>query len=185
MPGADEETTLVAGPWPEPPPAWSDPEAEGTIDELREAIGAIRNVRSDYRIDPGLRIPLLLGARSDLFEVALSEEEEGLRHLAGLSEIGTTAESEDEPGAHVVLRSGTELFIPLRGLVDLDRERRRLESELARVGELLTGSRRRLEDERFTARAPAEIVERERQKVQSLEERYDRLTQKRAAVAGD
>ncbi|MFQ5746402.1 MAG: valine--tRNA ligase [Gemmatimonadota bacterium] len=184
LPGADDETTLVRGPWPEPPEAWADPAAERAVSELQEAIGAIRNVRSDYRIDSGRRIPLLLGTCSAGFAAALDEEREGLRNLARLSDVASASQAGGEPGAHIVLRGGTELFIPLRDVIDIEKERDRLEGELEKVGAMLAGSRRRLEDESFIGKAPPEVVERERERAQALEERYERLAEKRAAVGG-
>jgi valyl-tRNA synthetase len=86
-----------------------------------------------------------------------------------------------EPGAHSVLRIGGELFLPLRDLVDLERERERLAAELERLGSLLAGARSKLENPGFLSGAPAEVVQREREKAASLEQRHARLLEKRAA----
>jgi valyl-tRNA synthetase len=73
------------------------------------------------------------------------------------------------------------VFLPLAGIVDIEKERARLQSEIARLDGLLEGSRRRLDDPRFVDRAPSEVVEREREKSRSFEERLALLGAKREA----
>ena len=87
------------------------------------------------------------------------------------------------PGAHAVLRSGGELFLPLAGVVDVERERARVDAELERVEGLLAGSSRKLADPNFTGRAPPEVVEREEEKMRSLQARHELLVEKRASFA--
>jgi valyl-tRNA synthetase len=59
---------------------------------------------------------------------------------------------------------GEEIFVPLAGLIDVDRERARLAAEAQRIAGLLRGIDGKLANERFLAQAPAEVVERERSK---------------------
>jgi valyl-tRNA synthetase len=73
------------------------------------------------------------------------------------------------------------VFLPLRDVIDLDRERARLADELERLGGLLAGARKRLKNPGFLSGAPAEVIEREREKADSLEQRHRRLLEKRAA----
>ncbi|MFQ5889219.1 MAG: valine--tRNA ligase [Gemmatimonadota bacterium] len=182
LPGRPAGFTLVRGPWPRPWAEWRDEEAERSLEELQELIGAVRLVRAEYHIDPGREVPVVLGAVSDGLAAALDAEERGLRLLARVSSVSRdSSRVRGEPGAHSVLRSGTTLFIPLRDLVDVERERKRLEEELRRVAELLAESGNRLQSSQFLERAPAEVVEREREKRRSLEERHSRLLEKRAA----
>jgi valyl-tRNA synthetase len=182
QPGRTEEDTIIAGPWPAPPERWTDPEAEAGLDALQEIVGAVRNLRSDYGIDPSRRIDVVVARPPAAVADALAAETEGLLRLGRLESVRLAeAAPSGEPGAHAVLRSGAELFLPLAGVVDVDRERSRVSAELERVEGLLSGSRRKLEDPRFTDQAPEEVVEREREKRRSLEERHALLVQKRTA----
>jgi valyl-tRNA synthetase len=117
---------------------------------------------------------------------ALDAESEGLTMLARLENLETvTASPEGEPGAHAVLRTGGEIFLPLRDVIDLDREKQRLVAELDRLSSLLASARGKLENSGFLERAPVEVVEREREKATSLEQRYERLLEKKAAFGLD
>jgi valyl-tRNA synthetase len=87
-----------------------------------------------------------------------------------------------QPGAHAVLRSGAEVFIPLADVIDLDRERQRLGAELERIGKLLEAVEKKLGNEQFVTRAPEEVVAREREKAEMLRDQRDRLSAKLAAL---
>jgi valyl-tRNA synthetase len=87
-------------------------------------------------------------------------------------------------GASAVLVSGAEVFLPLEGVIDLARERGRLRAELDRVEGMISGTRGRLENERFVSRAPEEVVRREREKLASLEEQRAKLSGTYAALEG-
>ncbi len=182
LPGRSEEDTLLEGPWPAPPESWSDADAESAIRALQELVGTVRTLRGDYGIDPGRRIEVVVARTPEAMRVALETEAEGVLGLGRLSEVRVLDSIPDgEPGAHAVLRSGAELFLPLRGVVDVDRERARISSEIDRLQGLLEGSRRKLQDSRFIDRAPADVVEREKEKQRSLEERHSLLVEKRRA----
>jgi len=183
LPGESDETSLVMGPWPAATGEWSDPEAEGALDELREFVSVVRNLRSEYNVDPGTRVPVHVRLASDSLALALEAEEDGALRLARISELGEIAPQDaGEPGAHAVLRSGSEVFLPLTGVIDLDQERARLEAEIDRLEKLLRGSAGKLENQSFLERAPEEIVEREREKARSLGEQRDRLVGKRGEL---
>ena len=182
LPGRDTEDTLLSGPWPtgEDIETWDD--AATAIGELQELVGTVRNVRAEYGIDPGRKIELVLSSVSEPLQRALSEEEEGALSLARLSNLSVEPEAPTGvPGAHVVTRSGTDVFLPLEGVVDLERERERLTEELARLKGLLASSTGKLANPGFTERAPADVVDREREKVHSFEQRLERLLEKQEA----
>ena len=79
-------------------------------------------------------------------------------------------------GARAVLKSGADLFLPLEGLIDLDKERARLSAELERIESQLRSTEARLANEQFVSRAPAEVVQREREKAENFRARAERLS---------
>jgi valyl-tRNA synthetase len=184
LPGLEEKETLARGPWPEPPASWEDDVAEDAMSELQELVGTVRNLRSEYRVQPGQEVEVHLGSPSEALRRALAAEEHGIRDLADVSDVHEDgAGDQDRPGARAVLRSGTEVFLPLEGVVDLEQERRRLSDEIERVEGLLEGSRRKLQNEDFLEKAPDEVVQREREKRESLEDQRQRLEEQRQALA--
>ena len=182
LPGHTEGDSLLRGPWPVAEQAFEAPEAVAAIEALQELVGAVRNLRADYGIDPARPVAVVVARAPAPVAKAVSGELEGLLRLGRMSSLDMVEVlPAGEPGAHAVLRSGAEVFLPLAGIVDLEKERERIRSEIARLEGLLEGSRSRLADSRFVGRAPAEVVEREREKSQSFEERLTLLVEKREA----
>jgi valyl-tRNA synthetase len=87
-------------------------------------------------------------------------------------------------GAHAVLKNGVELFVPLEGVIDLDRERMRLREEIAKLEGLHAGTSKKLDNEAFVARAPADVVQKERDRLAQLAEQRTKLGVKLAALEG-
>ena len=181
LPGRSEEDTIVRGPWPEPPDSWEDAAAEAAFIGLQELVGQVRNLRPAYGIDPARRLTVLVRGAPPVLAEAMAAEGQGISLLARavFQEVDGLP---DEPGAHAVLQSGAELFLPLADVVDVERELGRLEKELLRLEGILEGSRARLESPAFLEKAPAEVVAREREKQTSLEERRGLLVEKRRAL---
>jgi len=184
LPGVDAGATLMLGPWPAPPAEWEEPDAEAAVGELQELISTLRNVRAEYNIDPNRELAVHLDSVSPDLERALEAEEDGLLRLARVEAVRRGQGVAGEAGAHAVLRSGTELFVPLADVIDLARERERIEEELDRLGSLLDASRKRLANQDFLHKAPEEVVQRERDKARSLEEQRERLQAKRRVLSG-
>ena len=179
----DPGASLVAGPWPEVPGEWVDGEADSAIDALRELIGAVRVVRSEYRIEPRSLIEVRLAAPSAALLLGLSAEEPSVLRLAGIARITVPNGAEGGPGAHVVLRSGGEVFVPLGDVIDLARERQRIGEEATRTSDLLGRTRAKLESRGFLDNAPPEVVDREREKLEALTEQQSRLEAKLRSLA--
>jgi valyl-tRNA synthetase len=77
-----------------------------------------------------------------------------------------------------VLKNGVRVFLPLEGVVDLEKERARLEKEIQRIQGMLKGTEAKLANENFTGRAPAEVVEKERAKAGSQRLQLEGLEEK-------
>jgi valyl-tRNA synthetase len=182
--GQAREESLVVARWPERRPEREDAGAEAEMAALQELIGVIRTLRSEYNVPPGQKVVAQLSGVQAALRGALDAEGRALRPLAGVGElVEEGAGGAGEAGAHAVLRSGAELFLPLAGVIDLERERERLQKELERIDGQLRGVAAKLSSEQFVSRAPAEVVARERDKEASFRDQRDRLTQKLAALA--
>jgi valyl-tRNA synthetase len=181
--GTAKEASLVVARWPERRPELEDAAAEARMAALMELIGTVRTFRSEYNVPAAAEVELRLSRVPAALREALAVEERAVRRLARVARITAAAAGAGGRGAHAVLRSGAELFLPLEGLVDLDQERRRLSTELARLDGQIEGTEKKLSNEQFVARAPAQVVEREREKVARFRDQRERLAEKLAALA--
>ncbi len=175
--------SLMIAAWPEPRPERESAEAEREMRSLQELINAVRSIRAEYDVPAKAEVTVELADAPSALRRAAEIEKRSLRRLAGVGSLLLDGTGKRGAGAHAVLQSGAELFVPLEGLIDLARERERLRGELERVDGLLSSTEKRLGNAQFVERAPEEVVAREREKAASLADQRDRLARKLTALA--
>ena len=182
-PAGGWEEALIIARYPEPRPeeGWEQ-DRVADFQLVQETIRAIRNARMEKKVTPGLRIPATIaaGARLPVFQ----SQKQVLAALAYLDpEQLLLADSlaEKPQGQLALVIGGVEVFLPLADLVDMDAERERLQKELAEVESQIT----RLEEllaSPFAERAPAAVVDKERQKLAVYHETAARLREQLAVL---
>ncbi|MFW6136325.1 MAG: class I tRNA ligase family protein, partial [Chloroflexota bacterium] len=168
LPGETKEgEALIVAPWPEADGALLDDEAEESMALLMDLIRGIRNRRAEYRVTPGKRIPAMI-ASPDAADV-LAEQQAVLCALAKLDPERLTIEESMEPPsqAATIVVGKTTCYLPLAEMVDLEEERERLSEELRDVEGRIAHSKELLAGP-FAERAPAHVVQRERDKLEDL-----------------
>ncbi|HEY0996165.1 MAG TPA: valine--tRNA ligase [Gemmatimonadaceae bacterium] len=189
LPGRAEGELLVRASWPVPRAAQASP-AAGEWDLAREAVSALRQVRADYNIPPGKFVDAVLvpgkdrvnGASVDARAV-LAEEAAVIGRLARANLTVADAAGTDA-AAHGLLAGGSEVIVPLAGLIDVEKECAKLRGELANLEKQLTALEGRLGNEGFTSRAPANVVEAERAKLRDWTARREQLAAKVRGLCG-
>ena len=181
LPGARSTDHLVVAPWPETDPARIDPDAERDFATVQTLVSAIRSVRAEYRLPPKHPVRAIVHSHDATLTAALQAERQTISRLGGVSDL-VFNEDAAEAGAHAVLSGESSVFVPLGDAIDVERECERLHAELTRLEGQLRGVDSKLHNENFVARAPADIVERERRKADEWRERCNLLRDKRAAL---
>ena len=180
--GTERPPALMVAPWPQPRPARENPAIEREMEALHELIGGIRRLRKEYGVGEGHRVEVVLSSVPTGFASALAAGREALMRLARVETVTLNGQPRGV-GAHAVLQNGTEVFLPLEGVLDLDRERGRLQGEVTRLDGQMQGARRKLANRNFLERAPERVVAREREKLASFREQRDKLREKLATLA--
>ncbi|UCC62666.1 MAG: class I tRNA ligase family protein, partial [Anaerolineae bacterium] len=168
---------LMVAPWPEA--GTLDDEAEAEMNPIMETIRAIRNARAEYEVEPGRHIAATIAAGSH--HNTFASQQEIVARLARIDPARMIiAEAlSDKPEKSVALVLGdVEVYLPLAGMVDLDAERERLNKELVGVEGQMARTAGLLANPNFTGKAPVQVVERERDKLTSLEEQAARLRER-------
>jgi valyl-tRNA synthetase len=175
---------LMDAPWPKGDPAREDEDAEAQMGSLQEVVTQVRRLRKEYGVPEGAEVEVALASVPASFRDTLSSEEVAVRRLARVKEIVVGDASPGGAGAHAVLNNGTELFLPLEGVIDLGREKERLREEINRLSGQLAGTLKKLENRGFLEKAPEEVVVREREKAHSFQEQVDKLSDKLRVFEG-
>ncbi len=173
---------LMVAPWPGAGEV--DDEVEAKMGLIMEAIRAIRNARAEYEVEPGRHISAMIAAGPE-YETFASQRHI-LTQLARIDPahlvIAIKLPVKPEKAAALVL-GNVEVYLPLAGMVDLEAEQERLGKELSEVQAQLARTQELLANENFTAKAPAHIVGRERDKLADLQERAAKLQARLASLA--
>lgn len=144
--------------------------AEKEIFFVQEVVTAIRNIRGEMNISPAKPINVFLKSSS-----ITSSQERYIKTLVKIDQL-TVDENLDKPKACASsVVKGCDIFIPLEGLIDISVERSRIEKEIARLLSSFEGVRKKLENQNFVAKAPADVIEREKIKLTDWEKALVKL----------
>jgi valyl-tRNA synthetase len=183
LPYKEAESVMIA-PFPKAERAWLDPEVERKMAILQELISAVRTIRSEMNVPPQAPARAIIRAEDQGIKELVEANRLFFRELAGVQEFEVGPDLPRPEAAPRVILEGAEVFVPLEGLIDIAKERARLERELLEVEGELAASLRKLEDERFLKRAPQEIIEKERAKAEEFRVRADRLRKNLQVLGG-
>ena len=167
---------IILAPYPEIEGDRDDHGAEQEMRTLILAIRAIRNVRAQLRIPSSQYLEALVDANG--LKEALEEESQAMCALARLQPLRILDGGGDRPPAGEAITLVVDplvVTLPLAGVVDLSAERARLGDELEECAAGLDRVRGLLANPDFSSKAPEEVVEREQDRLRSLQERHERL----------
>ena len=146
------------------------------FDTARTVVQAIRTVRNENGVQPGAWVEATLVAEGEM-AASLAPQ---LATIGSLSRARVTMANKAPVGAaaHVVVAVGLEVVVPLAGMIDLEKEAARVSAELENLEKQIVALDGRLSNEKFTAKAPAAIVDAERAKLVEWKAKRDQLAAK-------
>jgi valyl-tRNA synthetase len=180
--GIDAETIMLRS-YPVTGDVDDNSDAVADIEWVRQFILGVRQIRGEMDISPGKTLPILLqhATESDLRR---SEQHEILLQRVGRVEsVSQLADDEEPPASATALLGDLRLLVPMKGIIDVDAERARLEKQKQKVETDLTRTTAKLANEKFVNNAPADVVTLERQRaaeftktISQLDEQLEKLT---------
>ncbi|MCB0208079.1 MAG: valine--tRNA ligase [Anaerolineae bacterium] len=171
---------LIVADWPAESPAAINEEAEANMAILIDVIRAIRNIRSEYDVEPGKKITALIAAGEHY--AMLEKHIEIVTSLARLDEktltLQTAFSKKPDQTVGQVISGGIEIYLPLAGMIDVEAERERVKKDLTFLEKGIASSRGKLNNKGFVDKAPADVVERERERLADLELQLAKVEQR-------
>ncbi|HEY5440014.1 MAG TPA: valine--tRNA ligase [Gemmatimonadaceae bacterium] len=162
LPGHVDGTFLATSSWPDARRQTTVDVRAGEFELIKEIVEAMRRVRSEYAIPPGKMIDAFVVA-APIWRQMLADEFSLIARLAR-TQLTLADAAPAGAAANVVLAGGTELIVPLAGLIDVKKECERLQTELANLEKQLASLEARLGNPGFVDRAPSHVVDAERVK---------------------
>ena len=147
------------------------PQAEADMGLIMDVIGAIRNLRSELNVPPSKQVEAVLHSQNP---EALKTVEQNRIYVASLAraEKMIFQSGGQKPKASATAVAGTvEIYVPLRGLINLDDEEKRIQKEIAKIAEELSRINLKLQNEEFLRKARVEAVDKEKEKAKTLAEK--------------
>lgn len=176
-----DDSMLISAPWPDEADFVTDPDASRAVEKLIETVTEIRNLRAQMNV----------GAkrRSDLYIVANDEVREDYKRTEGLlkalgfaNEVRYLDADPEENDMLSIILSGAKIYLPLSDLVDIEEEKKRLEKEREKIQGEIKRAEGKLANKGFVDKAPAQVVEDERQKLAAYKEQIASLEESLAKL---
>ena len=174
--------TIMLAQWPEADHELINGDAEAEMEWLKSIIVAVRTIRSESNIPPGDELGLILGNTVANDSARVTRHTQALAKLAKVASITVAKSGEEQPPTLSALAGTIEVMVPMAGVIDVDKELARLDKELDR----LTAERGRLagklSNDNFVARAPADVVDKERAKLADIETSISSITTQKSKM---
>ncbi len=154
---------------------YTNTNAEEQMAFIFSVITAIRNIRGEMNLSPSLKLKALLQTDQTSLADIIHQHGNIITNLARLENLTVEPVGERPRTAATAIVEGTAIYVPLQGIIDLDKEIQRLEKEIGKLDAELTSVSRKLTNEDFLAKAPADIIEKVREKYAGLSEKHQQI----------
>jgi valyl-tRNA synthetase len=178
--------SLMISRWPHAEGAHLDEESEADMELLMDLIRQIRNARAEFDVTPGKKIPAIVVGGSKLGMLKAQDRLLTFLGKVDADQLTLKRSLEEKPKQAVALVApeGVEAYLPLAGLVDLEQEMARLNKSLAAANHEIQRAEEMLANKSFTSKAPAHVVQQQRDRLAAARERYLRLQTRLEALQG-
>jgi valyl-tRNA synthetase len=172
-----EGETIMLRPYPEASGALQDTMAVDDIEWVKQFILGIRQIRGEMDISPGKKLPVMLQGASDADQRRAEAHALLLQRVGRVESVSILAAGEQPPAAATALLGDLRLLVPMKGIIDVDAERARLDKRMDKVRTDLARTNGKLGNENFVNNAPLEVVTQERERAAEFEKTIAQLTE--------
>ncbi len=172
-----EGETIMLRPYPEASGSSLDTTAVDDIEWVKQFILGIRQIRGEMDISPGKKLPVLLQGASDADQQRAEVHALLLQRVGRVESVSVLAAGEQPPAAATALLGDLRLLVPMKGIIDVDAERARLDKRMDKVRADLARTNGKLGNENFLNNAPLEVVTQERERAAEFEKTIAQLTE--------
>lgn len=145
-------------------------EAEKEIEFVQNIVTALRNIRGEMNIPLSKQINVYLKT-----DKITEEQSNYIKSLVKIDQLIVSPDIQKPKASASAVVKGCDIFVPLEGLIDLNIERQRIQKEIARLTSSLEAVKKKLSNENFVAKAPADVIEREKNKMNDWQNALEKL----------
>ncbi len=178
-----EGETIMLQPFPQPDASRIDDTAVAEMAWVQQFILGVRRIKGEMNIAPGKPLPVLLANASDQDRQWLEQDRPYLDFLARLESVTLLDHGEEAPESATALVGEMQLLIPMAGLIDKDAELERLEKEIGKIRDNVARIGKKLANASFVEKAPAAVVDKEREKLAEQQSALSKLEEQREKIS--
>jgi valyl-tRNA synthetase len=157
--------------------------ARDDMEWLQQVIVAIRNIRGEMNLSPSKPLPILVKQADANAQQRLTSNQAFFNALAKLESVTFLAADQEAPASATALVGRMEIHIPMAGLIDTAAELARLDKAIEKAQKEVDLFSRKLSNDNFVSKAPADVIEKERAKQAEAQETLQQLLLQRAKIA--
>ena len=177
-PGWQATESIMVANYPEADEKTIDPDSERVMETVIEIIRSIRNFRAQYKVESTRWIEAqIYGGKLTPAITPYSQAIQTLARVRPVTFLSDREESKPVENAMVLVLKESKVIIPMESMVNLEAERKRLQKEVEQSQAKVTRLEARLKDKTFLTKAPAAIIDKERQKLMAGRDKLERLKQ--------
>lgn len=173
LPYSKESITISE--FPREDKRYSNPQAEEEMAIVMGAVMGIRNIRGEMNISPSLELNATLRVRDDKVKEILERNLPYIERLAKGKGIKIGRDIEKPKMAATAISEGMEIYVPLKGILNIDSERSRLNKELDKVEKEMVLLSKKLTNEDFLSKAPKDVVNKDKSNYNILTEKATKI----------
>ena len=179
---SENGASIMLSDYPQVDEAFINDTIEEELDWLKEAIQALRTIRSEMSISPAKMIPLNIRNITPALKDRMEKYQQTLKALSKLSTIHYLGSEEKVPVSASVVLGEIELLIPMADLIDKEAELARLAKEFAKLDKDIALAQGKLGNPKFTDKAPAEIIAKEQEKLVQAQQAKEKLLEHKIRI---
>ncbi len=174
--------TIMLQPFPTVSEA-GDADAVADIEWVKEFILGIRQIRGEMDISPGKTLPVLLQNASKQDQQRASDQANLIQRVGRVESVTVLADGEEPPASATALLGDMRMLVPMKGVIDVDAERARLEKQKLKAEADLAKTQAKLGNDKFVNNAPTDVVTQERQRAVDFEKTIAQLDEQLEKLA--
>jgi valyl-tRNA synthetase len=178
----ENEVSIMLSAYPQVDDAFINNTIEEELEWLKSAIQAIRTIRSEMSISPAKQIPLYIRNYTPAIQERMEKYAHTFKALSRITHIHYLVPDEKVPVAATAVLGEIELLIPMADLIDKEAELARLAKEIAKLDKDISLAEGKLNNPKFTDKAPAEIIAKEQEKLVQANQSKEKLLQNKKRI---
>jgi len=179
--GIDAPTIMLQS-YPRPDKAAQDDTAVADIEWLKNFILGVRQIRGEMDISPGKPLPVIMQNASAEDARRAEQHDSLLQRVGRVDSVTILGDGEEPPASATALLDEMRLLVPMKGIIDVDAERQRLDKQRDKISVELKRARGKLGNANFVNNAPADVVEQEKQRESEFERQISQLSEQLARL---